>query len=108
MFGIRPDKEFLPRSRISSLEALVMELGIVPISLFSNKLKNCMFGIEWPIVDGRWPESLFVTREMAVMLEILKTVGGMGPLKLLLSRIRYFRFFRLPISFGISPAIMQS
>ncbi|KAK9215041.1 hypothetical protein WN944_007044 [Citrus x changshan-huyou] len=46
-----PDKELLSKSRRMSLEALVIELGIVPISLLSHKDKYFKFECELPIVD---------------------------------------------------------
>lgn len=77
VFGIRPEKELKLKSRIVSLEALVMELGIVPVSLFFAKENSSKFGSEWPIVDGRWSESWLLNRLMSDMVEILKMVGGM-------------------------------
>lgn len=34
VFGIMPEKEFVPISRYTSLDALVMKLGMVPKNLF--------------------------------------------------------------------------
>lgn len=57
VFGTRPEKEFMPNSRRVSSEALVMELGIVPISLCIPKANHFKFGRETLSVDGRWPVS---------------------------------------------------
>lgn len=40
------------------------------------------------------------------MFELLKIIEGMRPVKLLAPKSKSFRFCRLPISCGISPAIM--
>lgn len=87
-----------------SLEALVMEMGIFPLSLFSSNSKYFKFGSEYPISAGNWPESWLLSRLRTLTVEILKIGVGMGPFKLLVQRTRQFRFCRLPISVGISPA----
>ena len=57
VFGMWPENEFKLKSSPMSLEAFVMELGIVPMRLLSDKVKYSMLGSEWPIVDGQWLES---------------------------------------------------
>lgn len=85
-----------------------MELGIVPISLFSDKSRISMFWSEFPAVDGRWPESSFAARVIRFTVDKLKMAEGIWPVNLLWKRRRFCRFCRLPISSGISPARMPT
>lgn len=42
-----------------------------------------MFGSEWPIADGKWPENCCSARVILFKVEILKIVGGIEQVKLL-------------------------
>ena len=56
------------------------------------------------MLDGRWPEKLFIYRLMTSIFELLKIALGMRPVKLLLARVTSVRFQRVIISRGTSPA----
>ena len=57
VFGIWHENQLKLKSRPMRLDTLVMKLVIVPIRLLVDRVKNFMFGSEWPIVDGQWLES---------------------------------------------------
>lgn len=87
-----------------SIEALEIELGIGPVSLFPPRISCCRFGSEWPMFDGRLPKRLLAVSERTVNEEILMISGGITPVSLLLDKANTCRPCRLPISPGISPA----
>ena len=52
------------------------------------------------MLDGRWPEKLFIYRLITSIFELLKIALGMRPVKLLLARVTSVRFRRVIISGG--------
>lgn len=78
-----PENELDPNSRIKRLEMLAIELGICPLKLLLDKVRDTRFGSPCPIVDGRGPESLFSVSESTLIVEILNIVSGTLPARLL-------------------------
>ena len=79
MFGIKPENVFPPNSRAVSLEALVMELGMVPENLLSAKLRCSIVGSERSILDGILPERELFMRITTFSVDMLKIVAGNTP-----------------------------
>lgn len=103
VFGINPEYVFAPNSRKVSLEALVMELGMVPENLLSAKLSCSTVGSERSTLDGRLPERELFMRISTFSVDMLKMGAGNTPTRLLIPSAKASRFGRLAISWGISP-----
>ena len=103
VFGIKPENVFPPNSRKESLEALVMELGMVPENLLSAKLRCSIIGSERSILDGRLPERELLMRISTFSDDMLKIIADTTPTRLFIPSTKASRFRRLAISWGISP-----
>ncbi|KAK0589083.1 hypothetical protein LWI29_009423 [Acer saccharum] len=98
VLGIKPENELYPISRSWSFEALVMKLGNLPLKLLKPISNTSTFGSPKPIIDGRLPENLLLLRARIFNVEMLKSVIGMWPTRLLFSSPKPSRIGRLPIS----------
>ena len=78
---MEPVNEFLLSSRIVSLVALLMEVGILPVSLLKNKVSSSRLGSEAPMFGGRGPEKRFCWRCNPFNVERLNMEDGMEPFK---------------------------
>ena len=103
VFGIKPENVFPSNFRTVSLEALVMEVGMVPENLLSAKSKNSTVGSERSILDGRLPLRELSMRISTFSVDMLKIGAGNTPTRLFIPSNKSSRFRRLAISWGISP-----
>ena len=94
---------FPPNSRKVSLEALVIELGMVPENLLSAKLRCSIVGSERSILDGRLPKRELFMRIITFTVDMFKIVADTIPTRLFIPSTKASRFGRLAISWGISP-----
>lgn len=103
-FGKEPLNELLLISKTKRLEALVMELGIVPVSPLLLQKSPSRLSTESPIVEGRLPKNQFVERSIDFNVDMLNIEDGMEPVKELLNKSTLSRLARLPSSSSIAPA----
>lgn len=92
-------------SKIVSLETLVMEAGIGPLSLFQLNRSTSRLKSEHPMCEGRLPENSLNESRNSFKLEMLNIEDGIEPDKELLDTWKNSRNGRVPISLGNSPVI---
>lgn len=80
--GRKPENELWPISKALSVEALVMQLGSLPLSLFRARDITVSFGSLYSELEGRCPESLFNCNAIKSMVDILNIFDGIDPVKL--------------------------
>lgn len=91
-------------SKMVSLEALVIEVGIGPSSLLVAKISCSRLKSECPTFEGRLPENLLNTSANVFRVDKLNMECGMEPDRELLNIEKCWRNGRVPISCGNSPA----
>lgn len=103
--GMEPLNEFSAMLKTVSLVALVIEVGIGPLSLFELKRSHSRLKSECPMSEGRLPENSLYERAKVIKVDELNMKDGMEPVKELLNTWKRSRIGKLPISWGNSPAV---
>lgn len=105
--GIDPVNKLVFMSKMVSLEALVIELGIGPLSLFELKRSTSRLKSEFPKSEERIPENSLHESSKNFKVDKLNMEDGMNPYKEFSNTLKYWRIGRVPISCGNSPAIYR-
>lgn len=77
--GINPENELAFISKLTSVEAFVMEFGIGPVRLLWLNKRRMRLKSEAPMSEGRVPQKLLNERAISFNDDMLNTKDGMGP-----------------------------
>ena len=102
-----PENELIGTSSSVSWEALETKLSIEPLKLFIPMASCSRFGSGKLVLEEKWPYNWFPVNPIAFIVEILKSLNGIGPSRWLSPNPKNSKLYRSPISSGIIPVTMM-